>query len=618
MPSDWLPSSSSRCCPRLWRNQWGKKINIDYDIYFRPTRYTTTIPNGPSNLVKKFEYTYVSSVGANQLIQWIKEWDFGSGAFGALLRQTNISYLSSASYTTINIINRPVSRIIYNGAGTIVAQTQFGYDESPLISTSGSAPGHDYTNYSSTFLARGNMTSKKQWRNTDGVWLTTTYTYDDLGNLRSTRDPNGNITTFSYADNFTDVTNRNAQAYVTQVTLPTTAGISHIQRNQYYWSTGRLAASCGQNFAAASACSNIAAIPQSDYQTFTYDLALNRPLVSAVGDGGQTKNVYNDTSSPLSSTRNQSITASLNLAGTTIFDGTGRTTQTRLTSDPDGADYTDTTYDSLGRVKTVSNPHRTTALSSDGITAYSYDPLGRVTTVTLADGSTSLTSYSGNCVTVTDPSLKARKSCSDALGRLISVSEDPTGLNYLTTYSYDALDNLTSVVQAGSRNRTFTYNSLSQLLTAINPESGTLTYTYDSNGNVKTKVAPLPNQTGTSTVTTGYTYDALNRLTQKSYSDGSLAVYFYYDACSFCTAPITNGIGRLVHTSNNVNAAATYGYDPMGRVKTHSGCLPLSCVDTAFPINVNYDLAGDMTSYSVMGTTFTQTIDAAQRVTQIS
>lgn len=36
---------------------------------------------------------------------------------------------------------------------------------------------------------------------------------------------------------------------------------------------------------------------------------------------------------------------------------------------------------------------------------------------------------------------------SDGLGRLKEVYEDPTTLNYLTGYSYDVLDNLTTVSQ---------------------------------------------------------------------------------------------------------------------------------------------------------------------------
>jgi serine/threonine protein kinase len=85
------------------------------------------------------------------------------------------------------------------------------------------------------------------------------------------------------------------------------------------------------------------------------------------------------------------------------------------------------------------------------------------------DGSTASTSYSGACTTATDETGKARKSCSDGLGRMTQVFEDPNSLNYETDYGYDALDNLTSVTQKGGassgswRTRGFQCNSLSQL-----------------------------------------------------------------------------------------------------------------------------------------------------------
>src|SRR5205085_7513621 len=105
-------------------------------------------------------------------------------------------------------------------------------------------------------------------------------------------------------------------------------------------------------------------------------------------------------------------------------------------------------------------------------TQTSFDALDRVTQVkTTADSAVVTTSYSGNLVTVIDPGGKARKSVSDALGRITSVYEDPSGLNYQTSYSYDALGNLRTVIQ-GSQSRTFVYDSLSHLTSATNPESG--------------------------------------------------------------------------------------------------------------------------------------------------
>jgi YD repeat-containing protein len=95
--------------------------------------------------------------------------------------------------------------------------------------------------------------------------------------------------------------------------------------------------------------------------------------------------------------------------------------------------------------------------------------------------------YSGNCATATDEQGKNRETCSDGLGRLTTLVENPGGLGYPTTYTYDALGDLTQVVQNGLRQRNFTYNSLAQLTQAINPESGTIQYAYDPDGNLRLK-----------------------------------------------------------------------------------------------------------------------------------
>ena len=81
---------------------------------------------------------------------------------------------------------------------------------------------------------------------------------------------------------------------------------------------------------------------------------------------------------------------------------------------------------------------------------------------------------------------------------------------HATDYCYDALDNLTRVIQ-GRQRRRFTYDSLSRLTQATNPESGTTRYRYDANGNLTWKRDARG-------VEAAYAYDELDRLTGRSYS----------------------------------------------------------------------------------------------------
>jgi hypothetical protein len=70
-------------------------------------------------------------------------------------------------------------------------------------------------------------------------------------------------------------------------------------------------------------------------------------------------------------------------------------------------------------------------------------------------------------------------------------------------------------------------------------------------------------------VTTSFQYDALNRLTQKSYSDGTTPTVLYFfdvrDLAYGCTGTYTNLVGRL---SGSAVPGWIFcdGYDVMGRL----------------------------------------------------
>jgi len=248
----------------------------------------------------------------------------------------------------------------------------------------------------------------------------------------------------------------------------------------------------------------------------------------------------------------------------------------------------------------------------------------------------------------------------DGLGRVTSVCEvtgatqsgpggtpgacgqDINKTGFLTTYGYDALSNLLNVIQGSLGQRTFSYDSLSHLLCAANPETGgttscpnpdngaftagTTRYSYDGDGNPISRVRPAPNQTSASTtITTAYTYDALNRLTQKSYSDGvTPPALFGYDQTSITMGSgsqpftITNSIGRLSWTcmeygGNSCPTMTATSYDPMGRVAELWQRNPVN--SNNIWVSYKYDLLGDEIDRNLSSSDYPETYNVAGRLT---
>lgn len=589
-----------------------------------------------------YEYLHVTSQSCSSScpisdgnILTRKEYAFGSGAPGGLLRTTTTSYLSSNSnYVPYNLTSLPTGVTVTDGGGTQRSNTNLAYDENALAS-SGISTQH--ISSPPNGANRGNLTSVHRWLNgsvaattncnisVNNGFLVNYNTYFDTGVVQKATDPCGasagdanHTTTFAYSTTF-------AGAYPTTVTN----SLSQTLTKNYDFNTGLLTSTTDANNQAISYA----------YEPLTWRISqANYP------DGGQTTICYGDvpglscslSAPPYTAVITKKITSTLNEVHTGVFDGVGRISQSQLNSDSPSTAYTQTKYDALGRKSVLYNPTRCNPPTTNcgettwGFSTINYDPLNRVTSVVEQDGSTSSTNFAAfPCTTVTDEAGKSRKSCVDSLGRITGVWEDPAGLNYETDYTYDVLDNLLTVTQKGGttdstqwRNRTFSYDSLSQLLTASNPESGTLTYTYDAGGNVSTKTAPAPNQTGTATVTTTYTYDALNRPTQKSYNDSSTpSVFFAYDGPNNgFGVQATNLVGRLdeewTGTSCCGTTAEIFGYDQRGRIVMNEQYTSNMGYHA---VNYTYDLAGDLTSGSNgEGVTINYSYGAAARPTGVT
>jgi RHS repeat-associated protein len=637
-----------------WTGSTLQTVNKTWLNQYLMSSKQTVLPNG---LASQVNYTY----GKLGVVTNKREFDYGQSASGSPTRQAIANYQSFpinalGSY----IYDRPCQVLIEDGGGNKVSETDYFYDNGstgtvcgaagrPSVSSAGgvSLTGHDETNYGvnsgtcgGMSCSRGNATQKTQWSNT-GTSPVTTYAYDETGQTVAVTDPCGNgtcsdmiqgaqhTTTYSFADSYANglppgMTN----AYLTKLTN----GLGQSSKFTYSYGDGQLISSTDPNNQVTSYTYNT---PPSGC---SFSDGLDRLSQIYNPDGGTTSYCYDDapynasTPSP-SITTTQGISTGSGKVSTTAYDGVGHPVETILSSDPDGATYTAVTYDGEGKEYTVSNPYRNTSDPTNGIATYSYDGLGRTTSVAEQDGSAVATSYSSNCRTVSDEVGNQRTSCQDSFGRLTVVYEAPnvTGYNYETKYTFDLLDDLTLVTQNGSnsstpRIRSFVYDSLARLTSAKNPEvSGPITFSYDLNSNLSSKTAPAPNQAGTATVATNYSYDALNRLTQKSYINLSTPSALYaYDGAALtgCYIPLitnpTNLVGRRSAMCSGNSSSSSFSYDPMGRLIVEERTNAGSSAQT-YATDYAYYKDGSLNTLTYpSGDVVTYTVNGAGRATQAS
>jgi YD repeat-containing protein len=590
-----------------------------------------------------------------------------------LKRRTTTTYLTwnnGFNYATddsIHLLSLPVTTTIFNAAGTQIAQSVNEYDvyvndgDRAQLTDYGVVSQHD-SNYGTAKTTRGNGTRAGEWLNTTGTFIYAYARFDTLGNVVAIKDALGNVATFSFADDFgpgqnpeTPSQNPLTPTYAMPTLItsppPSPGAPVHTARSQYDYSTGLVTGFRDRN--------NIVT-------QMVYNDPFNRPTLvkSALGIAGvesHTATYYAPATVFGITLTKQDVLAAADLEtlddasirGWSVTDGFGRTTE-EWKRDSQGDVKTATVYDGLGRVKQRSNPFRPTTESPVFATT-AYDLLGRVTSVTTPDNAVVSTSYSGNSITVTDQSGRPRKSVTDALGRLIEVYEDPevpggpAELNYLTTYSYDLLDNLVKVTQ-GTQQRFFMYDSLKRLIRARNPEQGTpaslslsdsvtgnsawsVGYQYDANGNLTQKIDARD-------VVSIYVYDALNRNTTVDYSDTPLItpdVKRFYDGA-------TNGKGRFWYdyaggdygTGSNVEHNSIDTYDALGRplvkrqlfklngtwsepyqtsrVYNRAGGVTTQTYPSGHWVTYNYDNAGRLADKDASNLAFTGNLgDGAQR-----
>jgi RHS repeat-associated protein len=625
-----------------------------------PTTITTTWPNGKTKKVTKsydsgFSYYDAGSPGLYGKVVSESEYDYGAGASGGLLKTTTNAYefQSNSSYQTANLINLPASIKIANGSSYSCAETDYVYDTSSRLFTSGISTQH----VSAPNSVRGNLSATT--RQISGKpcqsatsWTSSITAYEnayDTGEIYQSIDPLGNTTTYTYSSTF-------AGAYVTETQAPSSNSptlAQHITYDSYDFNTGLKTSHTDEN---------------SNPTTYAYDEMWRVKTITPPAPEGAVTITYTDTPGSVSVEKQQIISGSSSTTQYDLIDGLGRkVSHVVANGQATPYDKTDTCFEGRGLKSFVSYPYQTSTwnawpacpISQPG-DSYSYDGLKRTASVTHSDSTAITYSYTGAATSTSDEGNGTRGvqkvSQVDGLGRLISACEvtsttlsvgtdhtpvacgqDIAATGFLTTYAYDGLNDLTSVSQGSSLNpRTFTYDSLSRLITTTNPEAGTTCFgtwsgsicneNYDADSNVLSRTRPAPNQSSSTTyVTATYAYDTLNRLRTKTYSDGTTpTVTLDYDESSVGAYTLTNTIGRpsseYTGPSTAVTSHSILSYNAPGWTVQDIQCTPQNCANgTYLTFNYGYDGVGDVTS-SGNGIIFMYALQysVAPRLTQIT
>jgi YD repeat-containing protein len=188
--------------------------------------------------------------------------------------------------------------------------------------------------------------------------------------------------------------------------------------------------------------------------------------------------------------------------------------------------------------------------------------------------------------------------------------ENANGLLQPTHYTYDALDNLIKVEQPQTspsviQTRRFAYDSLKRLIFATNPEQNThsllvhknqnwaVKYEYDENSNLIKKTDSRESSPN-NLLNITYAYDALNRLTTRSYANDSqntpMVTYDYDDTnVEFAQGRLTRVITSGVSTTDYLQ------YDALGRVLQSKQTTSTPDGSKAYPFTYEYNRAGALT-----------------------
>lgn len=493
-----------------------------------------------------------------------QKYSLGNVSIGADERDERTDWLVD----TDKWIHLPKRMALYNASGTVVRERWLYYDNAAWGSVGNGSNARGLLTKEESRLAgdRGN-----------GGNPTFVHDYDNYGNKTSTTDPRSCPVTTTYDA---------SQTYRATVTNC----LNHVVSYQYDAGLAKKTQEIDPNNATTvwkydahgRSTKVIGPFDSETYPSISYDYpdlgnpALQRIITYRREEHGQTGTIWSEE----------------------YFDGLGRTDQTRAEGPGGNAIITETLYDARGLVWKTSAPHFANEASIE--TERDYDVLGRPVQVKVGGIVVGQRLYGQHMVRVIDGNFHEKREYKDAHDRLIKVEEFNLGQTYTTTYSYDAADSVTSVINAAQHNTTMVYDYLGRKVLMCDPNMGALStvtnctsstpgvwkYDYYPAGDLKNQIDAKGQQLD-------FTYDGLGRIATKTTTQNSVttsvAAWTYDDpAVQFSKGRLTKVVDRQAST----NFQTTFSYDAMGRV-TQTGRSFLSS-------NQNYTLTQSYNALSLV------------------
>jgi YD repeat-containing protein len=401
----------------------------------------------------------------------------------------------------------------------------------------------------STPPTRGNMTEQRKWLSTTNSYVSEQKTYDlDNGNVLSTTDANGVVSTVSYDDTyalFATTTTHAAGRPEQQITMATWDPVCSVQ-TRVVQLQGALPA------------------PTDPTSTMGYD-ELCRPVTADTPLGGFTRNYYVSLGNPngqFVETQSPAADGSGPLFSRVFFDGMGRTYREIHKGPNSGAPLVarDFAYDARGNAKTSTAPFYVNggggALEEVQVTIMRYDAVGRVLKLIHPDNSAVHSAYGARSVTVIDELGHSQTDTNDAYGRRTQHDEVDQEGTHSSTYVYDVRGDLVDTFDPAGNHTHYEYDSLGRRTLMDDLDRGRWTYEYDAIGNSTAFTDALGQRTT-------LTYDALNRKLTKTANplgDASVTVTWTYDEPR-------DGFFNKGHMTSSADpsGSASYNYDQAGR-----------------------------------------------------